>query len=179
MGVQADSPVLVYVWAAMQSRNRELCSSCRIIQKQVFSLWKAKTWGYVRPWFFFQFHEWPKKFCSCRPLPGLSMVACTESAQDLTTFVLRHSDLNSQSAFSKGVSCFTSRVLFCTGCDRMSPITHAVCHAVLRGAVLPGWAGGDRTIIQETSLFQSVSIMSQWCPVALTCWCFSQGLLWS
>lgn len=88
--VQVDSPVLVYVW----QQCWELCSSCRIVQKQVFSLWEAKTWGHVRSWFLCQFHELPKKFCWCHPLPGLSMAACREAVQNLTTLVLRQRDPN-------------------------------------------------------------------------------------
>lgn len=98
----------------MQSRNRELCSSCRVVQKQVFSLWEAKTWGYVRPWFLFQFHEQPKKFCSCHPLPGLSMVACREAAQDLTTLVLRQSNLSSISLPFPEVFPASPHPVFCS-----------------------------------------------------------------
>lgn len=68
---------------------------CRAVQKQVFSLWEATTWGYVRPRFLCQFHRRPKKFCWCLPVPGLSMIACREAAHYLTTLALRQSDLSS------------------------------------------------------------------------------------
>lgn len=88
MGAQADTPMFVYTWIAVQSRSTELCSSYKVLQKQAVSLWEAKPQGYVRPWFLFQSHEQTKKFCSCHPLPGLCMVPCTEAAWDLAAFVL-------------------------------------------------------------------------------------------
>lgn len=76
---------------------------------------------------------------------------------------------------SRGVSCFTSPHVFCSAQTMMGCILPPTQSVTLCSKVLS--LQDEHKTIWKTSLFPSVSVMSQWCPVALTCWCFSQGPL--
>lgn len=79
--------------------------------------------------------------------------------------------------------CFLLHLTPCFALHR--PWQDTSYHPLSLSCCAPRWCPSrmnrqwHKRIIQGTSLSQSVSVVSQWCPVALTHWCFSQGPLWS
>lgn len=130
MGPQADSPpaprpILLYVWKAEQEHRPLL--DLQNPPETGGSLWEAKPQGYVRPQFFFQFNEQPKKFCLCHSLPGLGKVPCTGAEQNLATLVL--SRTTSTLAVCLFQRCFLlrpTRALLCTESYGQGESCHAL-----------------------------------------------------